>query len=158
VTLLSFRFPGSEARDERDRVSIRRIGRSEIAHYPLAAGWCAKATRARRFDVVVEVLSRGIYFSPMFSAAPVLAVCHHLVGVNAFVQASWPVAAAQWLGECAIPRAYARAPWIAISPSTRDDLIARGIARERVRIVRVGGHQPTITPGRSGIASPPWSM
>src|SRR5256885_1232830 len=44
----------------------------------------------------------------------------------------------QVLLEALIPFAYARCRFVAISESTRDDLVARGIARERVTVVHCG--------------------
>ena len=63
------------------------------------------------------------------SAVPVLAVAHHLFGRSAFLQAAWPVAAMVVATESLIPWVYRKTPFLAVSQSTKDDLVARGIAR-----------------------------
>src|SRR6185436_1996179 len=53
-------------------------------------------------------------------------------------EASVPFAAATWLLERPIPLAYRGLPAEAISESTRDDLVARGLRREDVRVIHSG--------------------
>ena len=48
------------------------------------------------------------------------------------------MAATVWLAERPIPWAYRRADFHAISESTRDDLVARGVPRERIRVIHPG--------------------
>jgi len=48
------------------------------------------------------------------------------------------MAAAVWLAERPIPWAYRRAEFQAISESTRDDLVARGVPQERIRVIHPG--------------------
>ena len=51
---------------------------------------------------------------------------------------SWPIAATVWAAERLIPRVYRRAAFHAISDSTRDDLVRRGVGRERVEVIYPG--------------------
>ena len=57
---------------------------------------------------------------------------------TAFAEASWPIAATVWAAERLIPRVYRRAAFHAISDSTRDDLVRRGVRRERVEVIYPG--------------------
>jgi glycosyltransferase involved in cell wall biosynthesis len=57
------------------------------------------------------------------------------------------VAALVWLAERPIPRAYRRAGFHAISESTRDDLVRRGVARERIVVIYPGIDTRAYTPG-----------
>jgi glycosyltransferase involved in cell wall biosynthesis len=61
-----------------------------------------------------------------------------LFGTTAFAEASWPVAALVWATERLIPRAYRRAFFHAISDSTRDDLITRGVDPGRIEVIHPG--------------------
>ncbi len=134
-------FPGSTAHDEIDAIRFERMG-PVPTYYPRAALRCARATRSGEFDVVVECLNKMPFLAPLYAARPVLGLCHHLFGGTAFRQVSWPVAAAVVAVERAIPLAYRSAPIVAISDSTRDDLVARGIASEQIEVQPPGIRRP----------------
>src|SRR5712691_8178166 len=69
---------------------------------------------------------------------PLYAIVPHLFGTTAFVEATWPVATLVWLSEIPIPPVYGRAAFHAISESTRDDLVCRGVARDRIEVIYPG--------------------
>ena len=94
--------------------------------------------------MVVECLNKVPFFSPLYSAAPVLALCHHLFGETAFSQVPWPVAAGVWLAERPLPPVYRRQRFVAISESSRDDLVRRGIPVERIRVSHCGIRAPKV--------------
>jgi glycosyltransferase involved in cell wall biosynthesis len=145
ITLASTSFPGSTENDEWGALQIRRFGR--IRYYYPRVGWhCARETRRGRYDVVVDCLNKLPFQSPLYSAVPVLAIAHHLFGKSAFVEVSWPVAMAVYAMELLIPRIYRDAPFIAISESTRSDLMARGIHRDHIEVQHCGIRRPTIGP------------
>ncbi|MDH3211715.1 MAG: glycosyltransferase family 4 protein [Myxococcales bacterium] len=145
ITLASTRFAGAPARDEVDGMRVWRLG-GLPAYYPRAAWRCARETRRGRFDVVVECLNKLPFYAPMYSARPVLALCHHLFGETAFLQVPWPIAASVWAAEKGIPRLYRETPFLTISESSRDDLIERGIAPERIRVSHCGIRRPEVPP------------
>lgn len=141
VTLLASAFTGAPARDRERGVEIWRRGRVP-AYYPLAAWTCARQTRRARFDVVVDCLNKLPFLSPLYSGVPVVALCHHLFGSTAFEQVAWPVAAALVATERLIPRVYRRSDFVAISESTRDDLVGRGIDPARIEVQHPGIRRP----------------
>jgi len=141
VTELVSSFPGGAARDEIDAIRVERAGALPL-FYPRAIGRCARATRRGEFDVVVECLNKLPFLAPLYSARPVLGLCHHLFGDTAFLQVAWPIAAAVWGVERAIPRAYRSAAIVAISDSTRDDLVARGVSPGQVEVQHPGIRRP----------------
>ncbi|NRA03023.1 MAG: glycosyltransferase family 4 protein [Myxococcales bacterium] len=143
VTLAASSFAGCAPRETIAGIEVRRLGALPL-YYPRVAGLCALETRRGRFDLVVECLNKVPFYSPVYSAAPVLALCHHLFGETAFMQVAWPIAAAVWLAERAIPALYRRRPFVAISESSRDDLARRGIPRERIRVIHCGIEAPKL--------------
>lgn len=143
VTQLSTSCPDAPPQEFLDGVSIRRLGRLRL-YYPAVAWTCARETRQGRYDVVVECLNKVPFYSPLYSAVPVLAICHHLFGEVAFQQVSWPIAAAVYGAEKLIPPLYRRCPIVAISDSSRDDLIARGLHADRVSVSHCGVDHPKI--------------
>jgi glycosyltransferase involved in cell wall biosynthesis len=145
ITLASTTFPGSADDSERGGMRIRRFGR--IRYYYLRAGWhCARETRRGRYDVVVDCMNKLPFQSPLYSAAPVLAIAHHLFGKSAFLQVSWPVAMTVYAMESMIPRIYRNVPFVAISQSTRTDLIERGIAPDHIEVHHCGIRRPSLPP------------
>ncbi len=104
----------------------------------------AGASRRGEFDVVVECLNKLPFYSPLYAGVPVLALCHHLFGEVAWDQAPWPIAAAVRAAELGLPRAYRDCDFLAISPSTRDDLVARGLRPERIRTSLPGIDRPAL--------------
>ena len=97
-----------------------------------------RAIAAERPDVVVEDVNKLPLFLASLTDAPFCVLVPHLFGETAFQEAPWPLAAAVWLAERPMPRAYRRAAFHAISESTRDDLVARGVAAERIRVIHPG--------------------
>jgi glycosyltransferase involved in cell wall biosynthesis len=136
-------FPGSAPRERVDGMEVRRLGRLP-SYYPRAAWTCWRESRAGRFDVVVECLNKLPFYSPVYSAAPVLAVCHHLFGEVAFQQVPWPVAAAVSGAERLVPPFYRACPFLVISESSRADLVARGIPAQRIRVSHPGVRSPRL--------------
>jgi len=145
ITLVTTAFPGGARETESDGMRIRRLGRIRY-YYPRAVWHCARETRRDRYDVVVDCLNKVPFLSPLYSGVPVLAVAHHLFGYSAFMQVAWPVAATVWSLERLIPLFYRNAPFVSISESTRDDLVARGISPERIQVQHCGIRRPTIRP------------
>jgi glycosyltransferase involved in cell wall biosynthesis len=90
------------------------------------------------FDVVVEDLNKVPLFTPYWVDAPVALIVHHLFGATAFEEASWPVALATWLLELTVPRVFRSAPVVAVSNSTREDLIERGLDAGRIEVIPNG--------------------
>jgi len=150
VTLASCSVAGAPERDRNQGLDVWRLGGLPF-YYARAAWACARGTRQGTFDVVVECLNKVPFLSPLYSGAPVLALCHHLFGETAFQQVPWPVAATVWSIEQLIPSLYRRQRFVVISESTRDDLVRRGVARERIEVHHPGIHAPSLEP--PGLAS-----
>ena len=145
ITQVTSAFPGGAARETQAGMQVRRVGALPV-YYLRAAAACARETRRGRVDVVVECLNKLPFLAPAYARAPVLALCHHLFGETAFRQVAWPVAAAVWSVERLIPRVYRRARFVAISESTRDDLLRRGVAADRVEVHHPGIAPPALPP------------
>jgi glycosyltransferase involved in cell wall biosynthesis len=101
---------------------------------------------ARRFDVVVEDLNKVPLFTPYWTRAPVVLLAHHLFGTTAFQAGPPPLAALTWLLERPVPLVYRERPTIAVSESTKADLVARGLRAERIRVIPNGMDLERFTP------------
>lgn len=137
VRLVCSGFPGGEAHALVDGIAVERHGGRHS--FTLASGpalW--RACREFRPDVVVDDINKLPLWTPRLTARPVYAIVPHLFGRTAFEELSWPLAATVWAAERAIPAVYRRARFHAISDSTRDDLVSRGIAADRIAVVYPG--------------------
>jgi glycosyltransferase involved in cell wall biosynthesis len=96
-------------------------------------------------DVIVDV-SNGIpFFSPMWTRQPVVELVHH-VHTRQWRQHFGPVAAAvgSYLERRVVPRVYRSALHIAVSASTKSDLVRLGVDGSRIHLVHnpVSPRQP----------------
>jgi glycosyltransferase involved in cell wall biosynthesis len=137
VTLVASGWRGAPLRRELDGIEVHRVGGRHT--YAAGAPSYARDLLAKRgFDLVVEDLNKIPLFAPRWTTRPVLLLVHHLFGRTAFREASLPVAAATWLLERPIPRVYRGVPTVAVSASTRDDLVRRGLDPARIQVVENG--------------------
>lgn len=114
-----------------------------------------RAIARERPDIVVEDINKLPLYLAWLTTLPICVIVPHLFGTTAFREVSWPVAAAVWLSERPIPFAYRRAGYHAISESTRDDLIRRGVPREQIRVIHPGVDTHHYTPDPTAVRSTP---
>lgn len=129
--------PAGAARAVVDGIDVTRVG-DRHSFALLGRGAVRRAIAAERPDVVVEDVNKLPLFLPTLTPLPFCTIVPHLFGGTAFDEAPWPMAATVWLAERPLPRVYGRTGFHAISESTRDDLVARGIPPERIRVIHPG--------------------
>jgi glycosyltransferase involved in cell wall biosynthesis len=142
VTVRCAGYPGAAADETVDGVAyVRRGGRFTV--YPRAA--LALARRPRRFDVVIDVQNGMPFWAPLFTRARVVNVTHHLhreqwtaVFGPTLGRVGW------WLESRVAPRVYRRCRYLTVSAATRADLVAVGVAAERISIVYSGLDAPVL--------------
>ncbi len=137
VTLLCSNWPGGEPAARVDGMSVHRTGGRYT--FNLAAPAYARRHLPGPFDIVVEDLNKVPMFAPYWAnAAHGVLLVHHLFGLTAFREVNVFLAAATWLFERTIPWAFRRLPCVAVSDSTRRDLIRRGLDASRISVVPNG--------------------
>ncbi|OLC85752.1 MAG: hypothetical protein AUI86_11210 [Gemmatimonadetes bacterium 13_1_40CM_3_66_12] len=137
VHLVASGWPGCAPHAVVDGIQVTRLG-GRHSFAPRARGAVRRALRKQRFDVVIEDINKLPLFLPMLTSLPFVAIVPHLFGTTAFAEASAPLAAVVWAAELPIPWAYRRAAFHAISESTRDDLVRRGVPSERIVVIHPG--------------------
>jgi glycosyltransferase involved in cell wall biosynthesis len=95
--------------------------------------------RRPRPDVIVDV-SNGIpFFSPLWQRSPVVCLTHHVHAGQWQRTFPRPVAALGWfLERRAVPLVYRRQHFVAVSPSTVDDLMRTGVKRAQISTITNG--------------------
>jgi glycosyltransferase involved in cell wall biosynthesis len=152
VRLVCSGWPGAAPRARVENVEVERVGgRHTFALLGRTA--VRRAISARRPDVLVEDVNKLPLFLALGTNLPFCAVVPHLFGETAFNEAPWAMAATVWLSERPLAAAYRRAGFHAISESTRDDLVARGVRPEQVRVIHPGVDSARFTPCPEGCRS-----
>jgi len=137
VDLIASGWRGAPRRVRLRGLAVRRVaGRHSFTLRGRAA--VRAALRATRYDVVVEDVNKLPLYLPTLTRLPTYVIVPHLFGTTAFAEAPWPLAAIVWVAERPVPWLYRSAAFHAISDSTRDDLVSRGVPPDRIRVVYPG--------------------
>lgn len=148
VSLLCGGWPGCPPRTMLDGIEVVRVGTRNTFRLVARRGY-KEHFAGRPVDVLVEDINKMPLHTPRWGDTPVVAVVPHLFGSTVFRELPLPLATAVWLSERPIPFVYRGVPFQAISQSTADDLVQRGIDPERIRVIYCGidSHHFTPDPG-----------
>ena len=145
VTLLCSGWPGCAPRTELDGMEVHRVGTRYTFQFVAHAYY--RSTLAKRgYDVLVEDINKVPLYTPKWGARRVMALIPHLFGTTAFRELPLPVASIVWALERPLGRVYRDVPFEAISESTAQDLVERGIPRPDIRVIYPGIDAATFTP------------
>ena len=145
VDLLCSAWETAPQRANLGGIEVHRIGNRNT--YPfLARRYFERNLRANNYDVVIEDLNKVPLYTPLWGVPKLVALVHHLFGATVFREAPAPLAAAVWLSERPLGALYKKVPFEAVSVSTADDLVARGIPRHAIRVIYNGVDSSRLTP------------
>ncbi|MDQ6689287.1 MAG: glycosyltransferase family 4 protein [Gemmatimonadota bacterium] len=154
VDLLCSSWEGAPPRANLQGIEAHRVGNRNT--YPfLARRYFEKNLRARNYDVVIEDLNKVPLYTPLWRLPKLVALVHHLFGATAFREAPAPLAAAVWLSEQPLGALYRKVPFEAVSVSTADDLVARGIPRHAIKVIYNGVDSVRLAPNPQERATKP---
>jgi len=137
VTWLASGFPGGAPEATVDGIRVLRRGQWYDANHALPRAYKHELA-GERFDAVIEDVNKIPFFAPRWAKRPVLAVVPHLFGTTVFAETG-PLSALYVVAhEALIPSVYRDTPFLAISDSTRQDLVARGVDPAHVAVVHCG--------------------
>lgn len=146
ITLLCGGWPGCPPRANLGGIEVHRVGTRQTFALKVGGYWRAHL-RDESFDVLYEDINKMPLFTPLWGAKyPVVACVPHLFGGTAFQELVWPLATAVWLAERPLPVVYRETPFQAISESTADDLVSRGLSRQQVQVIYPGVDYTYFTP------------
>jgi glycosyltransferase involved in cell wall biosynthesis len=152
VSFLTGHWRGAAESETIEGMEIHRFGNQYNFNF-LVPGRLRRLLAETPADLVVEDINKIPFFTPVFQKqSPVLGVVPHLFGTTVFQQAPFPLALYVYLYEQFIPMAYRGCRFSVLSNTTCEDLMARGIPRERMRLIRGGldhdYHKPIQRVGR----------
>jgi glycosyltransferase involved in cell wall biosynthesis len=137
-----------------DGIEVMRVGTRNTFGLLARRGY-REHFAGRPFDVLVEDINKMPLHTPRWGPTPVVAVVPHLFGSTVFQELPVPLAAAVWLAERPIPWVYRGVPFEAISESTADDLVKRGIDRSKIEVIYCGIDSNRFTPDPSARSATP---
>lgn len=152
VTLLCGGWPGAAPRARLDGMDVHRVGTRHTFPFH-ARAYHAAHFAATPVDLLIEDVNKVPLYTPRWTTGRTMAIVPHLFGGTVFREAPLPLAAAVWLAERPLGLAYRDVPFEAISESTADDLVARGIPRQAIRVIYCGVDTAHYTPD-AGARSP----
>ena len=145
VTLLCSGWRGCVARAKVDGLDVHRVGTRYTFPF-LARRYWATVLRPEQHDVVWEDINKVPLYTPRWGARRVVAFVPHLFGETVFSEAGPVMGSAVWLAERPLAAVYRDTPFEALSKSTRDDLVARGLPPDCVRVIVPGVEFERYTP------------
>lgn len=154
VTWLVAGFPGGAAESEHKGMRVVRRGTWWNFNFVVPGVLAREFSGADAPDLIVEDVNKAPCYTPWFTRVPVAVIVPHLFGTTVFREANPLVAAYVVALEWLIPWAYRGCRFVAISESTRDDLVERGIEYDRITVVHCGldheryHHDPTVAKRR----------
>jgi glycosyltransferase involved in cell wall biosynthesis len=151
ITLMSCGWPGAAKRLTLDGMDVHRVA-TRPTFMLSAMPYFRRALAGTPWDLILEDINKMPLYTPLWTRRHrTAALVPHLFGATAFSELLWPAAAAVWLSERPLGRVYRDVGFEAISESTRDDLVARGIPRGNIEVIYPGidtvGYTPAPDPG-----------
>jgi len=138
VHLICSRYDGSARHDSIDGIRIHRFGHWKIANFVLPIV-VQRYLANGAFDLLVEDINKIPFYTPRYKGkTPLVAIVPHLFGSTVFRETNPLTATYVYGAERLIPSMYKNVDFEVISPSTRDDLIARGMDGNRIQTIYCG--------------------
>jgi glycosyltransferase involved in cell wall biosynthesis len=137
VTLLCSRVPGQKREEIVDGIKTVRTGNWKDFNFA-AARFYLSHLRTLQWDIVVDDVNKIPFYTPLYVRRPVLLLVPHLFGTTVFLEAPFHLAAYVYLWERLVPLVYRNTAAVAISASTKRDLLERGLNEKRIRVVHCG--------------------
>lgn len=146
VTQISQAVQGLPSEEIMDGVRILRHGRRNTFNFTLRK-FALSLDIAANYDLVIEDLCKIPFYSPKWSPVPVLTIVPHLFGTTAYREVALPLALYVNFMEAFIPKVYRGSSFIAISDSTKSDLVRRGIDAGKISVIPCGIDTDFYSPG-----------
>ena len=138
VDLICSAYQGAPQQDTIDGVRIHRHGHWAVANF-LLPPVVKKFLKTGSYDLLVEDINKIPFYTPLYKGkTPLVAIVPHLFGTTVYRETNPLTASYVYGAESLIPQVYRNVDFEVISPSTRDDLISRGMNGDRIKTIFCG--------------------
>jgi len=149
VTLLCSRYDDTFPEEEWiDGIRILRRGNRHTFNYTVPQVYLREFRRAP-VDLVLDDLNKIPFYTPFYVRHPLFVMVHHLHGSSIYGDAFLPAALYVHFTEKLIPLAYKGVPFVAVSESTKAELVRMGLRSEDIEIIHNGVDHDAYTPDES---------
>lgn len=115
---------------------VRRGGRYTLYIW---AAWYYLTRFRNQIDIVVDAINGVPFFAPLYARQPVVGLLFHIHDVQFFTELPFPASVIGFVIEkYFLPLFYSRIPLIAISNTTKRDVVRLGIPEENISVVYPG--------------------
>lgn len=138
VDLVCAGYAGAPDRDTIDGINIFRKGHWSVANFVLP-GVVRRLLKEKTYDLLVEDINKIPFYTPLYKGkVPMVAIVPHLFGTTVYRETNPLTATYVYGAESLIPRIYGDVDFEVISPSTKDDLVDRGMNPDRIKTIYCG--------------------
>jgi len=134
ITLLCSQFSDAPKEEVIDGIHIVRKGNRNLFNYIVPIEYERKFHR-EHYDIVIDDINKIPFYTPIYVREPLLGMVMHLFSTSIFREASIPAASYVYCAERLARSVYRNTPLVAISESTRTELLSHGCTRENVFLV-----------------------
>lgn len=155
VTLVSSRYDRSFPEEETiDGIRVLRRGNRHTFNYTVP-GVYKREFKDANIDIVLDDLNKIPFYTPLYVREPLFVMVHHLHGSSIYGDTFLPAGLYVHLMERLIPFFYKGIPFIAVSESTKSELVRMGLRDEDVEIIHNGVDHEKYLPDYSARSSEP---
>ncbi|RPI05508.1 MAG: glycosyltransferase family 1 protein [Ignavibacteriae bacterium] len=134
ITLFCSQFAGGAKEELIDDIRIVRKGSRSLFNYVVPFEY-ERIFRREHYDLIIDDLNKIPFYTPLYVREPLLGMVMHLFDKSIFKEASFPAASYVYGAERLAMKIYRNTPLVAISDSTRKELIAHGCRQENIFLV-----------------------
>jgi glycosyltransferase involved in cell wall biosynthesis len=134
VTLFSCQFANAPSEEDIDGIHVMRKGNRNLFNFIVPLEYKNKF-RHEHYDIIIDDINKIPFYTPLFIQEPLLGMVMHLFGNAIFKEASVPAAVYVYGAERLALSVYQKTPLVAISESTRQELLSHGCRKENIFLV-----------------------
>ncbi len=137
ISLLCTHYKNAPETEKIDGIKIYRVGSRNTFNFYVPKAY-RNITKDEKVDLVVEDLNKIPFFGGRFIREKRIALIHHLFGKTIFTETNPLSASYVYYSEKFIPKHYKKVPIIAVSKSSKNEMVKMGVPEKNVEVVYNG--------------------
>jgi len=137
ISLLCTHYKNAPKTETLDGIKVHRVGSRNTFNFHVPKAY-KKIAKSEKFDLVIEDLNKIPFFGGNFIREKRIALIHHLFGKTIFIETNSLSASYVYYSEKLIPKHYKNIPVVAVSKSSKNEIVKMGIPEKNVKIVYNG--------------------